>query len=81
MKLLAIAPQRKKNKNIHTITIGKKNKRGNVADSHFRVVIYMQRWLELWKMDLVQKVSHGVLQGSSEEPVTLTNHDLSLIHI
>lgn len=35
----------------------------------------MQRWLQLWKMDLVQKVSHGVFEGSSEEPVALMNHD------
>lgn len=38
-------------------------------------VIYMQRWLQLWKMDLVQKVSHGVFEGSSEEPAALMNHD------
>lgn len=38
-------------------------------------VIYMQKWLQLWKMDLVQKVSHGVFEGSSEEPVALMNHD------
>lgn len=35
----------------------------------------MQKWLQLWKMDLVQKVSHGVFEGSSEEPVALMNHD------
>ncbi|CAI4049540.1 cysteine protease ATG4 SKDI_14G1060 [Saccharomyces kudriavzevii IFO 1802] len=35
----------------------------------------MQKWLGLWRMDLVQKMSHGVLPGSSEESVAFTNHD------
>ncbi|EJS42084.1 atg4p [Saccharomyces arboricola H-6] len=34
----------------------------------------MQKWLGLWKMDLVQKVSHGVLPDPSEESVIFRNH-------
>ncbi|CAI1671710.1 hypothetical protein SEUBUCD646_0N01080 [Saccharomyces eubayanus] len=35
----------------------------------------MQKWLGLWKMDCVQKVSHGVLPASSEDPEIFTNSD------